>query len=134
MPICQSITRLIATFVVVLLPAMTIAVEDRDPDLAVIPTWAQEAVWYQIFVERFRNGDPTNDPTIRDIHGAWPHIIPEGWAPTPWTHQWYQPDSWARRAGLDLYTNIQARRYGGDLQGILDKLDYLQELGVTALY
>jgi hypothetical protein len=83
MPICQPITRLIATFVVVLLPAMTMAVEDRDPHLAVIPTWAQEAVWYQIFVERFGNGDPTNDPTIRDIQGAWPHIIPEGWAPTP---------------------------------------------------
>ena len=27
------------------------------------PSWADEAIWYQIFVERFRNGDPTNDPT-----------------------------------------------------------------------
>ena len=33
------------------------------PENAEAPSWAADAVWYQIFVERFRNGDPNNDPT-----------------------------------------------------------------------
>jgi glycosidase len=33
-----------------------------------------------------------------------------------------------------FYSKIQARRYGGDLQGVLDKLDYIQKLGATAIY
>ena len=37
------------------------------------PSWAKRAVWYQIFPERFRNGDPANDPTLTAIAGAWPH-------------------------------------------------------------
>ncbi|NIQ29666.1 MAG: hypothetical protein GTN89_04685, partial [Acidobacteria bacterium] len=42
---------------------------DTTPDLAV-PAWAKDAIWYQIFVERFRNGDPSNDPTLPDIEGS----------------------------------------------------------------
>lgn len=34
------------------------------------PDWAAHAVWYQIFPERFRNGDPTNDPTPASLLGA----------------------------------------------------------------
>ena len=34
----------------------------------------------------------------------------------------------------DFYANLQLRRYGGDLQGVLNKLDYLKELGITAIY
>jgi glycosidase len=44
------------------------------------------------------------------------------------------PRSRARAAGLDFYDAVYFRRYGGDLQGVLDRLDYLQDLGVTALY
>lgn len=102
--------------------------------LADAPRWAQEAVWYQVFVERFRNGDPANDPTLHDMEGAWPHLEPEGWAPTPWGHDWYAQEPWAEATGLDFYTTVQLRRYGGDLQGVLDRLADLQELGVTALY
>jgi cyclomaltodextrinase len=65
------------------------------------PDWVKHAVFYQIFPERFANGDKTNDPA---------NIQP--WDASPTLH------------------NLM----GGDLQGIIDKLDYLQELGVTALY
>lgn len=96
------------------------------------PRWAQEAIWYQIFVERFRNGDPNNDPTRRDIIGSWPHVQPENWRVTPWTHDWYAREDWWTND--DFYFNVQIRRYGGDLQGVLDQLDYLSELGITAIY
>ena len=99
-----------------------------------VPRWAQEAIWYQIFVERFRNGDPSNDPTLGDIEGSWPHLQPQGWAPTPWGWDWYAREDWARALDETFYTTVQLRRYGGDLQGVLDRLDALQELGVTALY
>ena len=36
------------------------------------PVWSQNAVWYQIFVERFRNGDTNNDPTLGDIKTSYP--------------------------------------------------------------
>lgn len=41
------------------------------PDLAA-PAWAADAIWYQVFVERFRNGDPANDPTLEDIRSFSP--------------------------------------------------------------
>lgn len=108
------------------------------------PTWAKEVIWYEIGVERFRNGDPTNDPTPEDIQGAYPGFVPEGWAITPWTHDWYKPDAYHVNITnqKDYYGNemtrfvdkTQMRRYGGDLQGVLDKMDYLDSLGVTAIY
>ncbi len=99
-----------------------------------VPAWAKDAIWYQIFVERFRNGDPENDPTLDDIEGSWPHAQPQGWRPTPWAHDWYRQEPWAQASGQDFYFTVQIRRYGGDLQGVIDKLDYLESLGVTALY
>lgn len=108
------------------------------------PDWAKEVVWYQIFVERFRNGDPTNDPTPTDIEGCYPGFVPENWRITPWTHDWYQPDPYFSELekGTDFRGNpvtsfdakVQLRRYGGDLQGVLDKIDYIDSLGVTAVY
>jgi glycosidase len=98
------------------------------------PAWASSVVWYQLFVERFRNGDPTNDPTAATMHDErMGTVAPVGWCVTPWTQAWERPDSWMQGAG-DFQPLLQYRRYGGDLQGVLDKLDYLQELGVTAVY
>ncbi len=94
------------------------------------PAWASRAIWYQIFVERFRNGDPKNDPTPATMDEG--RAIPAGWTTTPWTGDWYASDAWA--TGLNHNANLGFRRYGGDLQGVLDKLDYLQDLGVTALF
>ena len=104
--------------------------------LSYVPAWAKEVIWYQIFVERFRNGDPTNDPTSHDIAGGYPFFVPENWAITPWGHDWYQPEEWFGQAldSLSFHAVIQLRRFGGDLQGVMDRLDYLQNLGVNAIY
>ena len=109
----------------------TISCSPREELVMDVPAWSHEAIWYQIFVERFRNGDPSNDPTAEDTYGAWQNP-PSDWAPTPWTSDWYRKDPWAQ--DMDFYRSVQMRRYGGDMQGVLDQLPYLEELGVTALY
>ena len=53
-----------------------------------VPQWAKKVVWYQIFPERFRNGDPTNDPTTEDIIGAWPFGDDREIQIVPWTSDW----------------------------------------------
>lgn len=99
------------------------------------PKWSQDVIWYQIFVERFHNGDPTNDPTPENIYAASNFTqVPEDWAITPWTSDWYSQESWAKKLTGNYYDALQHRRYGGDLQGIIDKLDYLHDLGITAIY
>jgi len=42
-------------------------------DDSFVPEWSKKAVWYQIFPERFRNGDSSNDPRLVDQDGSWPH-------------------------------------------------------------
>ncbi len=99
-----------------------------------VPAWARRAVWYQIFPERFRNGDPSNDPTPDSLRGSHGGTDSSGWQPHPWSADWYALQPHERAAGGDIWWHLQRRRYGGDLQGIIDKLDYLQDLGVNALY
>lgn len=80
------------------------------------PDWAKGAIFYQIFVDRFANGDPSNDVLDREyiyINDAVKRV--NDWAK--------YPDE------MDVHNF-----YGGDLQGILDKLDYLQDLGVDVIY
>ena len=99
-----------------------------------VPAWAKKAVWYQIFPERFNNADKTNDPQPKDMVGAWPYYVPEGWQNHPWTSDWYKLQPWEESTGHDFYWNTGLRRYGGDLQGVIDKLDYLKDLGINAIY
>lgn len=100
-----------------------------------VPAWAADAVFYQIFPERFRNGDPANDPTRASLETPYEGRVPASWAVTPWTSDWYARAPWEQARGDDFYEDgVFDRRYGGDLQGVLDRLDYLQRLGVTALY
>jgi glycosidase len=104
-------------------------------EIASVPEWAKNAIWYQIFVERFRNGDPSNDPTPGDMKGSYPDYIPRNWKITPWGHDWYAHEDWLDSIKSKRFdSKIQARRYGGDLQGVMDKLDYLTDLGITAIY
>ncbi|WP_299365791.1 glycoside hydrolase family 13 protein [Winogradskyella sp.] len=108
------------------------------------PAWSKNVIWYEIAVERFRNGDKTNDPTAEDIIGTFPGKIPDSWKITPWTQDWYKADPFFSELDgrKDFYGNpthkfvdkVQMRRYGGDLQGVLDKIDYIDSLGITAIY
>ncbi len=80
------------------------------------PDWAKGAVMYQIFPDRFCNGDPSNDVETDEYCYIKEHVVQiEDWSAPP--------------------QKMDVRNfYGGDLQGILDKLDYLQELGVQVIY
>ncbi|MDH4071067.1 MAG: glycoside hydrolase family 13 protein, partial [Ignavibacteria bacterium] len=80
-----------------------------------------------------RNGDTENDPTVADIAGSWPHETPAEWHVSSWTGDWYELQKWERR-GEGFYYHAQQRRYGGDLQGVIDELGYLKELGINAIY
>lgn len=99
------------------------------------PKWAKDVIWYQIFVERFNNGDKTNDPTAENTTVTNMNIVPPaGWKLTEWTGDWFERDSWMKNQNKPFNDLLQYRRYGGDLQGVLDKLDYLTDLGITAIY
>lgn len=80
------------------------------------PDWAKGAVMYQIFPDRFCNGDSSNDVKTNEYLYL--------------NHMTEQVTDWD---ALPTATDIN-RFYGGDLQGILDKLDYLKDLGVEVLY
>lgn len=98
------------------------------------PTWSKGVVWYQIFPDRFYNGDPSNDPKVTDQDGAYPFDSTSDFQIHPWASDWYEMQPYEQKNGKDIFYNIQRRRYGGDLQGVIDKLDYLQSLGVNAIY
>ncbi len=92
------------------------------------PEWAKHAIWYQIFPERFRNGDPANDPGDAEYE----RLI-------PWTAEWWTAHTALGEApGAENFYhnagNVWRRRYGGDLQGAMWALPYLRELGINAIY
>lgn len=98
------------------------------------PEWASSVIWYELFVERFYNGDKSNDPTAADINVPSQAEAPKGWSPSSWTSDWYSMEPWEKNIHRPFTETVQYRRYGGDLEGVLRKLDYLHDLGVTALY
>lgn len=112
------------------------AVYPQSPDLSYqitvynpayeTPEWMRNAVVYQIFPDRFRNGDPANDPVDGgDIfYGELPLIFHETWNEPPVNPR--EPGEFQNIWGSDFF--------GGDLAGITEKLDYLAGLGVTAIY
>ena len=121
--------------ILILCTPLLLSAQLPAPSGEFVPTWAKEAIWYQIFPERFRNGDPGNDPTLSSLKGADPQEMPKAWEISPWGSDWYKLQPWELQNGEpEMWKHLLRRRYGGDLQGIIDKLDYLQNLGVTALY
>ncbi len=98
-----------------------------------VPDWARDAIFYQIFPERFCNGDPKNDPTRDSLE--FPDVVPSNWKVTPWTGDWYERADWEKQMGASFYEDgVFHRRYGGDLQGVINKLDYLAKLGINTIY
>ncbi|SDC64151.1 Glycosidase [Paenibacillus sp. UNCCL117] len=73
----------------------------HEADMFKVPDWVKEAVFYQIIVDRFANGNPAINPDPIDEWGAPP---------------------------------TESNFFGGDLQGVMEHLDYLSELGVNAIY
>ena len=67
-----------------------------------VPDWAKKAVWYQIFPERFRNGDVSNEPTIEQVKGAWPHDGISPWEIHPWGSDWYKLQDYEKKNGKDI--------------------------------
>lgn len=98
------------------------------------PEWSKHAIWYQIFVERFYNGDKKNGPTLASITVPAQMEPPAGWKVTPWQQNWFGQQEWEKNLHKPFNETIQFRRYGGDLQGVLKKLAYLQRLGVNAIF
>lgn len=95
-----------------------------DPGFQV-PAWAKDAVYYYIFPERFRNGDHSNDPkTGRERYQDKPIEFHANWLDRP-----YRPGS---GDGSDAHANNDF--YGGDIAGIIEKLDYIAALGANTLY
>ena len=92
-----------------------------DFDFAIVPgfvtpDWAKGAVFYQIYVDRFCNGDKSNDVLTDEYSYLGQHVRK--------VDDWYKlPDS------MDV-----GNFYGGDLQGVINKLDYLRDLGVDVIY
>ncbi|WP_100489593.1 glycoside hydrolase family 13 protein [Sporolactobacillus pectinivorans] len=74
----------------------------HETDRFKAPDWVKSTVWYQIFPERFANGNPSLSPE---------NVLPWG----------------SKDPGREDF-------FGGDLQGIIDHLDYLQNLGIGGIY
>ncbi|UTR07249.1 alpha-glycosidase [Alkalihalobacillus sp. LMS6] len=74
----------------------------HETDVFTPPSWVANTVWYQIFPERFANGEPARNPEDA----------------LPWGSEAPKPDTF----------------FGGDLKGVIDHLDYLQDLGITGVY
>ncbi|MEM9664774.1 MAG: glycoside hydrolase family 13 protein [Bacteroidota bacterium] len=120
-----------------LLPLLLIGCQPADSPAPAaeptVPDWVADATFYQIFPERFRNGDPSNDPTRASLETPVEGRVPETWAISPWTSDWYVQADWEAEMG-QFYDGVFDRRYGGDLQGVIDQLDYLAELGINTIY
>lgn len=80
------------------------------------PDWAKGAVMYQIYVDRFCNGDPHNDVETGEYSYLGEHCA--------------KVQDWGKIPAVMGVREF----YGGDLKGVLDKLDYLQDLGVEVVY
>ena len=80
------------------------------------PDWAKGAVMYQIYTDRFFNGDKSNDVETREYSYIGDYSVK--------VDDWYK---YPATMGVREF-------YGGDIQGVWDKLDYLEKLGVEVIY
>lgn len=122
-------------------------------DIYQIPAWAVDITWYQIFPERFRNGDTSNDlpgalplnwnKAFGDLSKVIQKVIPWTWSWFTFTKEEIETEKIVLKHYPELsqtgFPQLQAqlirnRRYGGDLRGIHDSIPYLKSLGVSGIY
>lgn len=114
--------------------AFVLIISCKQKEIPKHPEWVKDAIFYQIFPERFNNADRTNDPTLESLTGSWPYDTKSAWHINPWTADWYKLQPWEEANGRGFNYNSQRRRFGGDIQGVIDKLDYLSDLGINTIY
>ena len=105
-----------------------------SPQFQAIP-WLKDAVIYQIFPDRFRNGRSNNDPTGSEPRYGYPPSADDKILPKSWTSL---PEGYCRDYVNPAQPCTESPRgrdyFGGDLKGVDQGLDYLKAQGVTALY
>ena len=109
------------------------------------PDWVKDGIIYQIFTDRFYNGDEENNPNFSEWYYEGINIPPsEGELLKKYTQYFHFVDDWYNVSGLTKspfhapdedgpqpdYNSF----YGGDIEGIHQKLDYLEDLGITIIY
>ncbi len=105
------------------------------------PEWVKNAIIYQIFPDRFRNGNPANDQDFHEWYYEGKHTAPApGTRINPEVTEYYHVvEDWNDAAALSQCAWTPGGRdwmafYGGDIAGVREKLDYLKSLGVSAIY
>ncbi len=103
-----------------------------------MPDWVVDGVFYQIFPERFRNGNRQNDPDFSESYYRGKTSLPEGGKTNG--EYYHLVRDWSDAEGLTRSPYRTDGRpdyfsfYGGDLEGVTEKLSYLKDLGVTIIY
>ncbi|MFQ5638248.1 MAG: alpha-amylase family glycosyl hydrolase [bacterium] len=95
-----------------------------------LPAWSKGAVWYQVVPERFRNANTKNDPLRERVVDK----NVKDWQVHPWASDWFKFQIWESTRKAQFYDLVKDRRYGGDLIGVIEKLEYLKTLGVDVIY
>ncbi|MCK4415077.1 MAG: alpha amylase N-terminal ig-like domain-containing protein [Candidatus Eisenbacteria sp.] len=102
------------------------------------PEWVRDGIFYQIFPERFANGERSNDPDFKEWYyeghtrlprvgtfdGEYYHLIKDWYDVAGLSKSPYRSD------GKPDWFSF----YGGDIQGVMENLPYLRDLGITIIY
>ena len=106
----------------------------------VTPDWVKNGVIYQIFPDRFRNGNPANDQDFKEWYYDGKRELPPGGVINPDFQEYYHlVKDWNDVDALSKAPHTPDHRdwmafYGGDIAGVRQKLDYLKSLGITIIY
>lgn len=104
------------------------------------PDWVKNGIIYQIFPDRFRNGNPKNDPDFKEwYYQGKTQLPPSGVLNVDYQEYYHLVPDWNDYRVLTQSPHTPDKRdwmafYGGDIEGVRQKLDYLKSLGVTILY
>jgi len=106
----------------------------------VTPDWVRNGVIYQIFPDRFRNGNPANDQDFHEWYYEGKHTLPPGGVlNTDYQEYYHLVKDWNDVDALTHAAHTPDHRdwmafYGGDIEGVRQELDYLKSLGITIIY